>query len=165
MKLVNRFVLRLLLATSALALSVDAVADMRISAASNPNWKAECGSCHLAYPPSLLPADAWRAMMAGLDKHFGVDASVDAKTAVEIGAFLEKHAGASRGQAGNPAGNPKTSKPNLRISETAWFKHEHDEVSAAVWRNPKVKSPSNCAACHRGAEQGNYDEHGVRLPR
>lgn len=156
MKLVNRFVLHVLLATSALALSVDAVADMRISTANSPSWKAECGSCHLAYPPSLLPADAWRAMMAGLDKHFGVDASVDAKTAAEIGAFLEKHAGASRG---------KTSKPNMRITETAWFKHEHDEVSAAVWKNPKVKTPSNCAACHRGAEQGNYDEHGVRLPR
>ncbi len=155
MKLLNRFVV-LVLASTTLTLSVGALADMRISTASNPAWKAECGSCHLAYPPSLLPADAWRAVMAGLDKHFGADASVDAKTAAEIGAFLEKHAGASRG---------KTAKPILRITETAWFKHEHDEVGAAVWRNPKVKTPVNCAACHRGAEQGNFDEHDIRLPK
>ena len=155
MKLAKRIV-ALVLTAIPLALSVDAMADMRITSASNPSWKAECGSCHLAYPPSLLPADSWRAVMAGLDKHFGVDASIDAKTAAEIGAFLEKNAGRSRGN---------TAKPNLRISETAWFKHEHDEVGAAVWRSPKVKTPSNCAACHRGAEQGNFDEHDIRLPR
>jgi len=155
MKRLNRFV-ALALAASSFVMSTSVLADMRISSASNPVWKAECGSCHLAYPPSLLPADAWRAVMAGLDKHFGADASVDAKTAAEIGAFLEKHAGASRG---------KTAKPNLRITETAWFKHEHDEVGAAVWRSPKVKTPSNCAACHRGAEQGNFDEHDIRLPK
>jgi hypothetical protein len=155
MKLLNRIV-ALALATGSLVMSTSALADMRISSASNPAWKAECGSCHLAYPPSLLPADAWRAVMAGLDKHFGADASVDAKTAAEIGAFLEQHAGRSRG---------KTSKPNLRITETAWFQHEHDEVGAAVWRSPKVKTPANCAACHRGAEQGNFDEHDIRLPK
>jgi hypothetical protein len=143
----------LVLASMALTLSVDAGADMRISTASNPSWKTECGSCHMAYPPSLLPAQSWRSLMAGLDKHFGVDASVDAKTAAEIGAFLQQHAGNSRG------------KPTLRITETAWFKHEHDEVGTAVWRNPKIKTASNCAACHRGAEQGNFDEHDVRLPR
>ena len=152
MKLVNRFVLHVLLATSALALSVDAVADMRISTASNPSWKAECGSCHLAYPPSLLPADSWRVLTSGLDKHFGVDA----KSAVEIGAFLQKNAGRNRGA---------SSKPILRITETPWFKHEHDEVGASVWKNPKVKTASNCTACHSGAEQGNFSEHGVRIPR
>jgi len=156
MKLVIRFVLHLLWATITLVLSAEAMADMRISTASNPSWKAECSSCHLAYPPSLLPADAWRAMMAGLGQHFGVDASIDTKTAAEIGAFLQKNAGRSQGKAG---------LPNLRITESVWFKHEHDEVSAAVWRKPQVKTPSNCAACHRGAQQGNFDEHDVRLPR
>lgn len=137
-------------------LSASAMADSHVSSASNPTWKAECGSCHVAYPPSLLPAESWRAVMSGLDKHFGTDASVDAKTATEIGAFLEKNAGRSRGTA---------AKPVLRVTETGWFRHEHDEVSAAVWKSPKVKTPSNCAACHSGAERGNFDEHGVRIPR
>lgn len=124
--------------------------------ASNPAWQAECGSCHLAYPPQLLPARSWRAIMAGLDKHFGSDASVDAKAAAEISAFLEKNAGRDR---------DNTAQPVLRISDTRWFRHEHDEVPSAVWRNPKVKSASNCAACHIGATQGDFSEHSVRIPR
>jgi nitrate/TMAO reductase-like tetraheme cytochrome c subunit len=135
---------------------VPALADSHFSSAKNPTWQAECASCHVAYPPSMLPAESWRAVMAGLDKHFGVDASVDAKTAAEIGAFLERNAGRSRGPG---------AKPGLRITETAWFRHEHDEVGTAVWKSPKVKSPANCAACHGGAEQGNFSEHNVRVPR
>lgn len=155
MKPANRFAVFAVVA-GATAFSGAAVADSRITAARNPAWQAECGSCHVAYPPSLLPADSWRAVMAGLDKHFGVDASVDAKAAAEIGAFLERNAGRGRGT---------TARPVLRITETAWFRHEHDEIGAAVWKNPKVKSPANCAACHVGAEQGNFSEHDVRVPR
>jgi phage-related protein len=138
--------------------SASALADSywRTAAASNPSWKAECGSCHVAYPPPLLPVESWRAVMTGLDKHFGVDASVDAKTAQEIGTFLEQKAGRSR---------RASAKPTRRITETRWFLREHDEVSAAVWKKPKVKTLANCAACHTGAEQGNFDEHSVRLPR
>ncbi len=155
MKPATRFAVFALVA-GATVFSGAAVADSRITAARNATWQAECGSCHVAYPPSLLPADSWRAVMAGLDKHFGVDASVDAKAATEIGAFLERNAGRGRGMAARPV---------LRITETAWFRHEHDEIGATVWKNPKVKSPANCAACHVGAEQGNFSEHNVRVPR
>lgn len=154
MKTAKRFAMLAFAAGSAV-LSMSALADSRVSTARNATWQAECGSCHVAYPPSLLPAESWRAVMAGLDKHFGVDASVDAKTAAEIGAFLERNAGRGR----------SATKPVLRITETAWFRHEHDEIGAAVWKSPKVKSPSNCAACHHGAEQGNFSEHDVRVPR
>jgi len=156
MKTLNRFINYLWPVAAGCLLSAGAMADSHISAVSNPTWKAECSSCHVAYPPSLLPADSWRVLMSGLDKHFGVDASVDAKSAAEIGAFLQKNAGRNRGS---------STKPILRITETPWFTHEHDEVGASVWKNPKVKSASNCAACHSGAEQGNFSEHGVRIPR
>ncbi len=155
MNSIKRFVILTLTTTLGVA-SLNAMADKRIAAASNQTWKAECGSCHVAYPPSLLPADSWHVLMSGLDKHFGVDASVDAKTAAEIDSFLQRNAGRNRGT---------SAKPILRITETAWFRHEHDEVGASVWKNPKVKTASNCAACHTGAEQGNYSERGIRLPR
>ena len=95
--------------------------------------------------------------MSGLDKHFGSDASLDPAAAREIGAFLEKNAGGRRYEA--------SAKPILRITETRWFRHEHDEVSERVWKNPKVKSAANCAACHIQAESGNYSEHNIRIPR
>ncbi|MBI5889942.1 MAG: cytochrome C [Nitrosomonadales bacterium] len=131
--------------------------DERMPVATNALWQAECGSCHLAYPPRLLPAESWQELMTGLDKHFGSDASLDAPSAREIGAFLDKNAGRNR--------HSKPGKPVLRITETRWFVHEHDEVSADVWKNPKVKSAANCAACHTGAETGNYSERSIKIPR
>ena len=125
--------------------------------ASNENWQAECGSCHIAYPPELLTEGSWREMMRGLDKHFGTDASLDAVAAVEIGAFLTENA--ARGKRAWRAGSA------LRITETAWFRKEHRKVSAATWKNSKVKSPANCSACHTGAERGDYSEHSVSVPR
>ena len=59
---------------------------------SNAKWVSECGACHLAYPPRMLPAESWRAIMAGLDKHFGSNAGLDAADVNEITAFLEKNA-------------------------------------------------------------------------
>lgn len=138
-------------------LANEALADSERFSATNKSWKAECGGCHLAYPPSLLPAPAWRRMMAGLDKHFGTDASVDARAAAEIGAFLERNAGRGR-RRGADSGT-------LRISETPWFRHKHDEVAPSAWNNPRVKTPGNCSACHPGAERGDFEEHAVRIPR
>jgi len=124
---------------------------------SNAKWQAECGSCHVAFPPRLLPAESWHAMMSGLDKHFGSDASLEASDALEIGAFLEQHAGTRKRES--------TVKPLLRITETRWFMHEHDDVPTGVWKNPKVKNPSNCAACHTRAESGDYRERNIRMPK
>ena len=129
----------------------------RMPAVKNVAWQTECGSCHVAFPPRLLPAESWRAVMSGLDKHFGSDASLDPAAAKEIGGFLQKNAGSSR--------YASSGKPVLRVTETRWFVREHDEVSDRTWKNPKVKSAANCAACHTGAESGNYSEHGIRIPR
>jgi len=133
-----------------------AQADSYRLSATNANWKAECGSCHLAYPPALLPAPAWRRLMAGLGQHFGSDAGIDARAAAEIGAFLESNAG--QGKRGKDGGT-------LRISESPWFKRKHHEVAASTWNHPKVQTAANCSACHAGAERGDFDEHAVRIPR
>lgn len=118
-------------------------------------WREECGSCHLAYPPGLLPADSWRALMAGLERHFGVDAGLDPKTKGEILDLLISYAGTGRRHSAAP----------LRITETAWFRHEHDEVSASLWPSPPIKSAANCQACHVEADSGHYSERSVRIPR
>jgi hypothetical protein len=120
----------------------------------NPTWKTECGACHVAYPPRLLPAASWRTIMAGLGKHFGTDASLDPAAAAEVAAFLERHAGRDRG-----------ATPSLRITDTAWFRRKHREIAAAAWKRPAVKSPANCGACHPAAERGDYDDDAVTVPR
>jgi hypothetical protein len=117
----------------------------------------ECSACHLAYAPALLPAPSWQRLMDGLSRHFGSDASLDPASRQQITAWLVAHAGDERRWRARP--------PEDRITLSPWFVREHREVSAAVWKRPAVGGPGQCAACHRGAEQGVFDEDDVRIPR
>lgn len=98
--------------------------------------------------------------MAGLDRHFGSDASLDPATAQAIGAWLAAHAGSYR-KVQREAAPP----PEDRITRSAWFRSEHDEVPAATWQRADVRSPANCAACHLQADWGDFSEHTIRVPR
>ncbi len=129
----------------------------------NAKWKAECGTCHVAFPPHLLPAASWRAVMAGLEKHFGSDASLDTATSKEISLFLETYA--SRRWSESAVKPQLRIKPIMRITETRWFRSEHREVGSHVWSSPKVKSAANCGACHTRADEGRFGEHDIRIPR
>ena len=141
-----------------LAVALPAFADRLPLPPDTPaSFKAECGSCHLAYPPALLGAADWRRVMATLDKHFASDATVDAAQKQEIGAFLEKNAGKA-GNAPNLAGEPP------RISKTARFVRKHDEIPARFWRDPRIKSVANCEACHTHAATGRFSEHDIAIP-
>jgi nitrate/TMAO reductase-like tetraheme cytochrome c subunit len=125
-----------------------------------PKYQQECGSCHTAYPPSMLPAASWRRLTANLPRHFGTDASLDAATLHEIGAWLEANAGTYKKVKRDP-----TPPPEDRITRASWFQREHDEVSPSTWTRPAIKSASNCSACHTQADQGDFSERHIRIPR
>ena len=122
-----------------------------------PQYRSECAACHIAYPPGMLPAASWQRLMRNLPQHFGTDASLDAPTVQAISQWLVANAGTYRRVREEP--------PQDRITRSAWFQRKHDEVPAAAWKRPAVKSPANCAACHTTADQGVFDEHAVRIPR
>jgi mono/diheme cytochrome c family protein len=128
-------------------------------AAQLPLYQQECASCHLAFPPGLLPAASWQHLMGTLSKHFGTDASLDEASLRELSGWLKINAGAGKRVSEVP--------PEDRITKSAWFlrKHRADEVPPNVWKRASVGSPSNCAACHRGAAAGNFNEHEVQIPR
>lgn len=135
------------------AFTVPALADRLPLPADTPaSYRDECGSCHLAYPPALLAAGDWQRLLAGLSDHFGSDAAVDATQQREIAAFLTRHAG-NPGAAGNPP----------RITRTARFVRKHDEIPARFWRDPRVRSPANCEACHTRAGEGRFSEHEIGI--
>ena len=146
-----------------ISLADDEEGNSLLRQASNANWKTECGACHMTYHPGLLPARSWRKMMDGLDKHFGQNASLDPIPQKEITSFLVKFS-ADQGNTKYAKSIPAASTP-LRITETAWFKREHREVRAEVWKRAKIGSASNCMACHKGAEQGDFSEDKVAIPR
>jgi cytochrome c553 len=142
------------------SLAAGARADrMPILADAPPAFKAECGSCHIAFPPALLVADDWRRVMASLDRHYGDNASLDDKTRQALTDFLVRNAGGSgRSRITAAAGDPP------RLTRTSWFERKHDEVPAVVWKDKRVGSAANCAACHSRADQGSYSEREIILP-
>lgn len=138
-----------------------------ISAPENVTYRAECASCHMLYPPGLLPARSWKAMMGGLKDHFGENASLDPGTAANITQFLVEN-GADQTTSRRSQKISKSIAADdapLRITETNYFKRQHHEVSNKVWQRKSVGSPTNCAACHSRAEAGVFSEDEVRVPR
>jgi hypothetical protein len=113
--------------------------------------QAECSGCHMVFPPQLLPAESWNAVMGNLKDHFGEDATVDAATAESIRGYLVANAMRSGGIDAN--------NPPLRITEFRWFTQEHGKrLRAKVEADPKIGSFANCVACHKGAANGMFDD-------
>ena len=122
-----------------------------------PRYQQECSSCHVAYPPGLLPAASWQRLIGGLPRHFGTDASLDAPAAAELNTWLTANAARPRRAVEVP--------PEDRITRSFWFARKHHEVPLAVWKRPAIGSAANCAACHPDAAQGRFDEDSVQLSK
>ena len=142
-------------------------ARLDVAPAGNAQYGEECGACHFAYQPGLLPARSWQRLMGNLAHHFGENAELAPGDTTALTQYLMANAAdtsAYKRSAGMAASLAPDAAP-LRITGTRYFQRKHDEVPrAAVQNNPKVGSLSNCDACHANAEKGSYSEHEVRIP-
>lgn len=144
------------LAVAAIALSTPALAGGRLPPITHEATLKECAACHMAFQPQLLPARSWDALMKGLDDHFGENAGLAPEVAADITAYLTAHAADGRSKTKWMRGISAGDTP-LRITETPyWVRKHRREVSEADLR--KAGSKANCVACHRGADQGYYDD-------
>lgn len=141
----------------AVATTAQADGDKRPPVPLLPQYQQECASCHTAYPPGMLPVASWQRLMKDLSRHFGTDASLDPAVTADLTRWLTANAGTYKRVAAAP--------PEDRISRSAWFIRKHDEVAAATWKLPAVKSAANCGACHTQADKGDYSERHIRIPR
>ncbi|MCK7581676.1 MAG: diheme cytochrome c [Chromatiales bacterium] len=142
-----------------------------IAPATQPTYLQECGSCHPAYPPGVLPAASWNRILApeSLADHYGDDASLPEALVAELRTYLMANAadGSARvrerafavpGTAGSEAGLP-------RITETPYFIRKHHRIPARlVTDNPEVGSFGQCNRCHIGADRGIFDERQIEIP-
>ena len=144
---------------AALVASPPLRADTRLQPVTDPLTQKVCGECHLAFPPGLLPARSWAALVDGAADHFGEDLALPPDQAAQIRTWLSQHAGAAPGGRGlreymrwvAPQGAP------TRITENPAFLRKHD-FAVRVWQDPKVLTKSNCLACHAGAAEGWFDD-------
>jgi hypothetical protein len=88
--------------------------------------------------------------MKDLGKHFGSDASLDAKTHREISDWLQTQASTRDKHA--------TGGKAPRLSETTSFRKHHRGLSLPA----KTTSIAQCNACHTRAEQGDFGEGSLK---
>ena len=131
----------------------------------NEMYETECGDCHAAFHPSLLPAKSWADMMATLDDHFGEDASLDPDTINEIALYLAEYAGevwdteaANRFRILDPA-HP------MQITATPYWMRKHDEITAETFKIKGIGVKSNCSGCHTDHYSGRFDDQKIKIPK
>lgn len=131
----------------------------------NALYDEECSSCHNAFSPTLLPAASWEKVMAGLDDHFGDDASLPEETSSEILEWL-RASSAERAFSEPSKKILRSVGANLptRITETPYWKEKHSKIKKDVYSRKAVSSRTNCAACHPGASRGTFEDREISIP-
>jgi hypothetical protein len=143
--------------------------DDDVKPVTDATYADECGACHMAYQPGLLPGDAWRRIMQpdALQNHYGDDASLSPALLRQLTGYLTDNAAEQSGKSRSRAFSVGEAGAGAlpRITGTRYFRNEHHEIpSKMVAGNADVGSFSNCNACHQGAAEGVYNEHRVRIP-
>ncbi len=134
------------------------------TAALDLTYKAECAACHIAYHPSLLPRASWTALMAGLDDHFGENASLDPATRWHIASYLAANAAeAYDTKAANRLRRIDSAKP-FTITATPFWKRTHGAVPKRVFASKAVGGQGNCEACHGDAARGRFYPGAIDIP-
>ncbi|MDH5694222.1 MAG: diheme cytochrome c [Gammaproteobacteria bacterium] len=135
----------------------------------NSTYKEECGSCHLAYPPGLLPSASWQKLLnkKALADHFGDSAELDEETRKELELYALDNA-AEKSYYKRPRkimASLGTDEAPLRITEIPYIREKHEDIpSEKIKGNKKVGSLSQCDKCHRQAQNASFDDDTVLIP-
>jgi len=132
----------------------------------NSDFAKECGSCHITYPPYLLPKKSWGKMMANLEDHFGDDASTDEDTSKYILAFLEENSAenSTHQAAFKILKSLKGNNSTIAITKTPFWEKKHEDITKDIFANAKIKSKANCKACHTDIEYGLIENDLINMP-
>jgi hypothetical protein len=134
----------------------------------NPTYQEECGACHFAYQPELLPSGSWEKILARLDDHFGEEIDLDPESKMIIAEYLKAN-GAEYSAAKRAVKIMRSLRGQtpMRITDVPYIQHKHedDDIPADAFQRESVGSMSNCIACHTTAEKGIYEDDHVVIPR
>lgn len=126
----------------------------------------ECGACHMAFPPQLLPARSWQRVMGALDSHFGEPARIDTATHAKIAQYLAANGAESVTNAESIAvlASLQASEAPERITKVPYIEGLHVAVLDPRWNGtPRPKTLASCPACHYRAEAGDFFERRFKV--
>ena len=117
------------------------------------------------YP--ALPAKSWRIMMAGLQDHFGDDASIEESARIEIEDFLVRNSPERSLEEASIKFIRSIGKddPPRRITDIRYWKEKHRSIQENLYQRETIKSKINCVACHKWAEYGSFEDSDIKIPR
>ena len=137
-------------------------------AASDPLYVKECGSCHFAYSPGLLPARSWELQMKRLESHFGENVNLDPGTRAQSQAYLVDNAADRSGYEGSRVfmERVEADQTPYRLRDVRLFREMHYIVTRVMNTDPrvKVKTLSDCGACHQLAAEGSFGNSELAVP-
>ncbi|HZZ94841.1 MAG TPA: hypothetical protein VFE23_19935 [Usitatibacter sp.] len=125
----------------------------------DPTYLKECGSCHTAFSPQLLPAASWRRIMGHLDQHFGDSAQLDAAGRDAITRYLVDNAAdhANSDEAHVIMRSLGPGEVPARITDVPFIAGLHAAVMDPRWQGqPRPKRLTECEVCHVRAPKGDY---------
>jgi cytochrome b len=135
----------------------------------NPVYHEECGDCHKAYPPYLLPKRSWKKIMASLDNHRGekiTDENISKPQQLTILKFLTDNAAeTSNREASVKMMNSLGKRRPKSITKTPYWRETHKNIPKSVFKTKEIKDKSNCFACHKDIEYGNLDDMNIIYPK
>ncbi len=133
----------------------------------NQLYIKECGSCHFAYQPGLLPANSWNKIMSNLENHYNNDASISSANLQTLTKYLNDNSAEKNMQYKRSnrivSSLAKDQIPDS-ISTTPYMIKKHSEIKKSLITQPEVKGLFNCIACHKTADKGNYGERDINIP-
>lgn len=133
----------------------------------NELYKKECASCHFGYQPGLLPKASWEHIFATLDKHYGVDASLDEKDANALKQYALANSSESAMEYKRSAKLTKSLEPGVlytSITQIPYHKHKHEDLKPWMWEQKEVRTLANCSACHKKASDGVFGKKSIDIP-
>jgi cytochrome b len=126
-------------------------------------WQKECGSCHLAYSPALLPLRSWERTFKEQDAHFGEDLSLSAAAVARLRTVATAVPTPSWGAWKLVASAPADAAP-LRISELPFWRHAHEDLPESAFKAPVSAGRHDCEACHVDAASGIFHPRMIQKP-
>jgi len=143
---------------------------MGFMAVRDATYLKECGTCHFAYSPGLLPARSWILQLDRMatGKHFGESVQLPPATRAQIQEYLTRNAADV-----SPYEGSKTFMEGVKATQTPYrltgvriFKEMHTVIHEVINTKNKVKvrSITNCNACHRRADEGSFGNDELYIP-
>jgi len=136
--------------------------------AENATWKSECGDCHMAYSPVLLPARSWNKLLDTQDNHFEEDLALEPDTIKELRQYLTQYAADKTPNREAPykinRSIPADQTP-LRITKTPYWLDKHENIGSSVWKQSNIRNKGNCSSCHFDADKGTFQDAAMHIPK